>query len=344
MTPTDRPPHRRPIAATLLARAADAQLGGDLDEASEAAGRALEEAVAAGDARAAADACRRLAVIHHLQGRAADARIHAVRSRDIARALPDRGPSAEALNVLAGLEMEAGAVPAARALYGEALELGHRDPALLARIEQNLGILAAIEGDGDGATTHYLRALRGFEALRDERGCGMVYYNLGMLAADRCQWAEAYRYYGRCLHLARSSGDLHLQGLAHLNQSEVHQALDRIDDARANADSALAIFERLGSAADAADAFRVLGVIFRETGRMALAEARLRAAVDGAAEVGAVLTEGESALELARLYDMMNRRAEAIRFAARARRLFQQVGARGDLAAARALQDSLEAA
>ena len=339
-----RPADAPTRAAALLVRAADAQLGGDLTEAADAAARALAESVAAADDRAAADACRRLAVLHHLQGRPGDARAHAMRSLDLARGLPDRGRTAEALHVLAGLEMEAGAVATARGLYGEALELGHRDPALVARIEQNVGILASMQGDLDAAVTHYLRALRGFEALRDERGCGMVYHNLGMIAADRAQWAEAYRHYGRCLHLARSSGDRHLQGLAHLNQSEVHMALDRIDDARRNADSALEIFERLDSPADTADAFRVLGVIFRKTGRLALAEARLRAAVDGAAEAGAVLTEGEAALELARLYDVMDRRAEAIRFAARARRIFHQVGAATDLAAASELQERLEAA
>ena len=262
----------------------------------------------------------------------------------VAAAPADGARTAEALCARAAAEMEAGAVPAARSLYAQALELGRRDPALVARIEQNVGVLAGLEGDLDAAAMHYLRALRGFEALRDELGCGMVYHNLGMIAADRGQWAEAYRHYGRCLHLARSSGDLHLQGLAHLNQSEVHMALDRIDDARRNADLGLEVFQRLGAAANVAAAYRVLGVIFRETGRTALAEARLRAAVDGAADAGAALTEGEAALDLARLYDMMHRRAEAIRFAARARHIFQQVGAGTDLAAASALQERLEAA
>ena len=331
-------------AATLLLRSAEAQHVGDLAEAAEIGARALEEATAAGDDAAVADALRRLAVVHQLRGDPDAARACAARSRDTARSLGDIPRLAEALNVLAGIELESGTVAAARALYGEALELGHRDPALVARIEQNVGILANIEGDLDVATTHYLRALRGFEALRDERGCGMVYHNLGMTAADRHQWPEAYRHYGRCLHLARSTGDLHLQGLAHLNQSEVHIALDRIDDARRNADSALEIFERLGRPADRAAALRILGVIFRATGRLALAEARLRTAVDIAFEAGAPLVEGEAALDLARLYDLMDRRTDAIRFAGRARRIFLQIGASRDLEEASRLQERLEAA
>jgi tetratricopeptide (TPR) repeat protein len=78
-------------------------------------------------------------------------------------------------------------------------------------------------------------------------------------------------------------------------------------------------------------AYRLLGVVYRETGRPALAESRLRSAVEIAASAGVPLEEAEARLELARLYRRTGRRAEALRHTARARALFERLGARGEL-------------
>ena len=69
---------------------------------------------------------------------------------------------------------------------------------------------------------------------------------------------------------------MHLEGLCLLNHSEVHVARQRYDEARASAEQALTIFDQLGSRLDKADAYKVLGVVYRETGRLALAESRLQ--------------------------------------------------------------------
>ena len=57
----------------------------------------------------------------------------------------------------------------------------------------------------------------------------------------------------------------------------------------------MAIFDRLGARLDKADAYKVLGVVFRETGRFTLAESRLQAAIEQAVSTGSVLSEAEDA-------------------------------------------------
>ena len=124
---------------------------------------------------------------------------------------------------------------------------------------------------------------------------------------------------------------MHLEGLCLLNHSEVHVARQRYEEARSNAEQALAIFDRLGARLDKADAYKVLGVVYRETGRFTLAESRLQAAIEQAVATGSVLSEAEASRELARLYQGMGRNQEALQLLNAAHRLFSRLDARVDL-------------
>src|SRR3989449_9788361 len=95
--------------------------------------------------------------------------------------------------------------------------------------------------------------------------------------------------------------------------------------------SALALFDQLGARGAKANAYRVIGVVYRETGRLALAESRLRSAIELAASAGSVLNEAEAARELALLYQGMGRNQDALRLLNTAYRLFRRLDARVDL-------------
>ena len=58
---------------------------------------------------------------------------------------------------------------------------------------------------------------------------------------------------------ARAIGDVHLQGLCLLNNSEVHLARQAFELARESAEAALAIFDQLGSRMDKSDAYACSG-------------------------------------------------------------------------------------
>jgi putative nucleotidyltransferase with HDIG domain len=191
--------------------------------------------------------------------------------------------------------------------------------------------LANIQGRLAEALAHYQRSLAAFESSGDERGCAIAYHNLGMVSADRELWDDADHYFRRTLEIAEAIGDVHLQGLGLLNHAEVHVARERFEQARSNAESALAIFDRLGSRLDKADAYKVIGRVYRETGRLALAESRLRAALELAVSTGSILSEAEASRELALLFQNMGRNQEALRFLNAAHRLFGRLDARVDL-------------
>src|SRR3989440_350450 len=108
-----------------------------------------------------------------------------------------------------------------------------------------------------------------------------------MASADQAQYDEAERYFRQSHEIAERAGDAYLGGLCLVNHAKVHIARERYEDARHDAEAALAVFDRLGVGSAKADAYRVLGMIYRETSRPALAESRLKSAIElavGAAE------------------------------------------------------------
>ncbi len=318
-------------AGALLRDARDHERAGSILEALECYDEAIRWAETDADAPILAEALRRRGVMHHLRDEPAPARELCLRSQAVAARHGHVVLAAEAINALAGFDFESGAIDAARERFYEALALGGRSAELRGRIEQNLGILANIQGALAEALAHYQQSLNAFEAVGDDRGRAIAYHNLGMVSADRELWEDADGYFLRSLELAKAIGDIHLQGLGLLNHSEVHLARQRYELARENAEAALAIFDRLGSQLDKADAYKVIGRTYRETGRHALAEARLQSAVELAVVTGSVLSEAEASRELALLYQAMGRNQESLGLLNSAHRLFGRLDARVDL-------------
>jgi putative nucleotidyltransferase with HDIG domain len=209
--------------------------------------------------------------------------------------------------------------------------MAHDTPALIGRIEQNLGIIANIRGDLNAALEHYQNSLTASMRARDDSGCAIAYHNLGMISADQQQWELADRYFDSSLALADSLGDVRLRGLCLLNRTEVFVARQRFEEARVSAEDALRLFDELDARAQKADAYKFLGVVYRETSRPVLAEARLKSAIELASECGSQLGEAEASRELAKLHQMMGRNQEALVLLNVARKLFVQLDARGDL-------------
>jgi len=315
----------------LLAEAIGRERAGSVEEAVEGYRSAIAHAERLADRRTQAEALRRLSVQHHHRGERDVALKLSQQSYTIANEIGDDVLAGEALNVLGIFAFEGGAMEEARTRYLEALARASENSVLRGRIEQNLGVLANTHGDHSDALIHYRRSLAAFESSGEDKGCAIAYHNLGMISSDQQLWEDADRYFRRSLDITRRIGDIHLEGLCLLNHAEVHVARQRFEEARGNAEAALAIFDQLGAKLDKADGYKVLGVVYRETGRHALAESRLRAAIDQAVNTGSVLSEAEASRELARLYQMMGRNQEALRLLSAAHRLFTRLDARVDL-------------
>ena len=176
----------RPLgwAAALLDEAVRLDREGRIAEA----GERYHAVIAAADAPGAelAEALRRMGVMHHRRNEPGLARDLCGRSFEVAASLPDNRLAAEALNALASFEMKTGALERASQIYEQALGLAGVSDEVRGRIEQNLGILANIQGDHDAALNHYQRALEACLNVEDCKSFTIWGFN------DKYSWVPVF--------------------------------------------------------------------------------------------------------------------------------------------------------
>jgi putative nucleotidyltransferase with HDIG domain len=318
-------------AADLLHDARARERAACIPEAIQCYEGAIATADRTGERAVLAEALRRLAVLRHHRNESAAARELCHRSYEVACDVGSDLLAGEALNTLGGLDVKTGAIEDARRNFLQALERGGESRELRARVEQNLGVLANIQGDLPQAVAHYERSLDACRASNDEHGCAIAYANLGIAHTDLRQYDRADGYFQQCYAIAERAGDAHLQGMCLVNHAEVHFVRGRYERARRNAEDALAIFDQLDARSNKSEAYRVIGMVYRETGRTALAESRLRSAIELAVSAGSVLNEAEASCELALLLQAMGRNQDALTLLNAAYRLFGRLDARVDL-------------
>jgi putative nucleotidyltransferase with HDIG domain len=318
-------------ATDLLHEARARERAACIPEAIQCYEAAIATADRTGEQAVLAEALRRLAVVRHHRNASAEARELCRRSYRVAGEAGNDVLAAEALNTLGGLDVKTGAIEDARKNFLQALGRGGQSRELRARVEQNLGILANIQGEVGEAVAHYERSLEAYRASNDESGCAIAYANLGIAHTDLREYDRADGYFQQSYEIAERVGDAHLQGMCLVNHAEVHFLRGRYEEARRNAEAALAIFDQLDARSNKSEAYRLIGMVYRETGRAALAESRLRSAIDLAVSAGSVLNEAEASRELARLHQAMGRNQDALRLLNAAHRLFRRLDARVDL-------------
>ena len=181
-----RPAPDRRTAADHLAEARVHERDGRVPDATASFELAIARGEQDTDLATAAEALRRASVLYHHQNDPERARQYCLRSYRLALELPDRIRAAEALNTLGGIEFERGAMEEARELLAAALELGGARVDLRSRIEQNLGIIATIQGNHDAALAHYTSSLEAFARRSGRQG---LRHRLPQPGDDQCRSA-----------------------------------------------------------------------------------------------------------------------------------------------------------
>jgi putative nucleotidyltransferase with HDIG domain len=318
-------------ARDLLNEARSRERAASIPEAIQLFEDAIATAEETGERAVLAEALRRLAIVRHHRNESVAAQELCERSYAVASEIPNDVLAAEALNTMGGLALRTGALEDARSYFLQALERGGQSRELRARIEQNLGILANIRGEIGTAVAHYERSVESYLATNDEHGSATAYVNLGIALTDLEQYHGADHYFRKSFEIALRAGDLHLQGVCLVNHAEANFLRDRYEEARRQAEAALALFDRLDARADKSEAYKMIGMVYRETGRPALAESRLRSAIELAISANSILNEAEASRELALHMQAMGRNQDALALLNTAHRLFRRLDARVDL-------------
>ena len=316
---------------TLIEAGRTHELNGLLTKAEAAYRSAIASAEPNTPGAKLSEAWRLLAVVLHRRQRRKEADDCVARAYELAQKESDAHRCAEALNTMGSFALARGDLAIAEKYYEQALPLATSEAPILARIHQNLGIVANIRGTFDSALRQYSEALAAYRSLGDAGGCLMACHNLGMISVDLKRLDEAQSYFERALELAKETKQSHVRAVCLISYCEVFLARREFSEAQRRAEEALEILNTMGETRERADALTVLGVVARETEQYALGEDLLRRAVSLAADSNAMWTEAEALRELALLEQRLGRNQDALNNLNAAHQLFQHLGARIDL-------------
>jgi putative nucleotidyltransferase with HDIG domain len=316
----------------VLDAARAAETSGQWDDALSMYERALEEHRAEGG-EPVAELLRKIGLVHYYRGNFELSFALFERSKAAAQSAGLTGHVSAANNCLAIVHQSLGQLDIAEALYEEAqrqaVEAGNERLAVM--IDQNLGTVANIRGDSEGALRRYSSALRRYQTMGDEVGAARALNNIGIAHADMRQWDAAEQAFAQALANAESSHDAETIGTVQLNRADFNLRLERFDDARACCDHAFEIFSRIGSTSGLGETYKAYGVVYRQSGKLHLAEAHLSVVAELAREADHPLLEAEAERERALVNLDQGRKSEALRNLNRAHRLFAELKARREL-------------
>ncbi|CAN5830809.1 hypothetical protein BH11GEM1_BH11GEM1_33360 [soil metagenome] len=194
-------------------------------ECFETVTRAAEQAPAE-----AAEAWWRLANLHRLHSSWDDALTAARTAGELARAHGFPNTEADALNIEGAVWSMRGDFGQARALYARMLDLACTE-ATRAKALQNLGTVAAEEGDYDEGERLFTESREAYRAAGDARGEANSLLNIGRLQLDRGLQELAVKTLEHAVHAARQAGDLEMHAVALLNHGMALSALGKDKDA-----------------------------------------------------------------------------------------------------------------
>ena len=268
-------------------------------------------------------------------GRAREAESWLTATLPAIEASDDRASLRRATVLLGAAHFALGELDAARARFNETLALARTDgdDALVARAMNNLGAIANIEGDREGALALYHLAVSAHQRMGSTRGLAECFHNMAISMRDLGRLVEADELEQRSAEFARDADQPLLASIARLGRAEL--ALRRGDSsfAGATARRAATEFAAVGEAVREADALRLAGVACSLTGDHREARRLLDFAVERTRAHGAVLHEAEALRSRAELHAATGATAEALGDARAALGLFEQLRATTERAA-----------
>jgi len=179
---------------------------------------------------AAADAWWHLANLHRLHSSWDAAITAAGQAAELARAHGLRDTEANALNIQGAVWWARGQLDEARVLFERMLDLSTND-STRAKALQNLGGIAAEQGDFTQGERLMLESREAYRGAGDERGEANSLLNIGRLQMECGDHDTALRTLEMAVNATKQSGDLEMLAAAQLSLGMVLGALGRMDEA-----------------------------------------------------------------------------------------------------------------
>ncbi|MBV9772745.1 MAG: tetratricopeptide repeat protein [Gemmatimonadetes bacterium] len=285
-----------------------------------------------------ADALRRV-------GRTPDALCAAEGLETPVRQRGDRRLRVNLVNLIGICLFELGRNAAAEERFGELMELAGEwgDEEFAGRACNNLGMLANVRGDPDGALGWYGRAVAFYQRLGYTRGLAQTHHNLGISYRDLGHEDEADAHYLRAIELAAAAASEDVVALAETERAVLRARAGDGELAGTLAGRARDRYERIGDPLGRAEAVRVLALASRTAGRDDQAALHLEEAFAVARDASDPLLLAEVQRDRGLLLRDRGEVAAARDALEDAAGQFERIGAAADAATVRSLLQELPA-
>jgi putative nucleotidyltransferase with HDIG domain len=321
------------MLASLIAQAKAYERAGEWDRALADYEQAFARLTAEGDAVQGADLLRWIGTVRRERGDLELATEAYETSLRIAEANDLRPQVAAAWNCLGIVEHLRGEIDRAREFYIRTRELAEalNDPGLAAMVHLNLGALANIRGEMEEALARYSAALECYRGMGDDLNAARALNNLGKAHSEIGDREAADSCFREASGLVEATGDMHLLGTIELNRAELHLREQNYEEVRECCTRSLKTFSQMRAKNAVGEAYKLFGILYRETGKPEQAGTHLAMAL-GLAEAGEDrLLQAETQIEWAVLHLEEGREQDGITYLNRALRLFGEMQARREV-------------
>ncbi len=318
-----------PMGTDVLQAGRQAEQEGDLERALTRYDEALAAVPTDDEPGRAAEILRAIARVYHKRGDYLDALNASERSLEHAERSGQPEHIVAALNAVAISAQYRGKLDRAEEMYSRAAELAEStgQSGLAAMVNQNVATLASIRGDTATALARYRRALEEFRRTGDRASAPYVLTNMALAYAELGDWPAAQAALNEAHQLAEETGDLAQAAMVRLNKADLCIRLHQYEEAREHCDRAFELYTRLESRSGLAETYKCYGLLYKESGKPALAEAHLLMVVQLAQECQDPLLEAEGEYERALAYLNEGRNRDVLQALSRAQRLFNALRA-----------------
>ena len=248
-------------------------------------------------------------------------------------AAPDRAAHRRAVNMLGAAAHAMGRLEDAALAFSRALELATQedDLLILAQASNNLGAIANVRGQHEVALWHYRIALPTLQRLGQPRRLAEAYHNMAITCRDRGELEEADDHERRAIDYAMDADDARLVAMGRVGRAEI--ALRGGDAALAEMTASLAADElaSLDDPLNESDARRLVGAARATQGLASEALLAFAQALAIAEQRGYALNRAEILRDRMDASLAVGAHDDARHDAAEARRLFADLGAKGEV-------------
>jgi putative nucleotidyltransferase with HDIG domain len=252
----------------------------------------------------------------------------------IAEANDNAGQIAHTVNVMAISYCQRGMLQEAEPLWNEAGRMARvaGDERLVAMVEQNLGVIASIQGDVAKALQHHTTSLERYRSLGLREELARQLNNIGLAYSGLGRSAEAEAAYTEALGIARDCGDSSTRLLIEVNSVGLLVARADYREARRRCDTILEDASDMQETQVLAETYKFCGVIARNTKELVEAEKFFVMAFDQAMKREDLLLAAETAREQAELFLILGRNRDTLKALSLSHRLFTQLRAQREIA------------